>query len=157
MQTSQRGLLLRDIADDLIGTDDPSQVLRIVDLMGSHVLLDGINDADRIIRRIFTPVITTPKESATKWLVRVVEHRPEFFGKLPTEVKVELGSRLRAALLAVAPEPGAIVADLRRVSELCGIGLDSHDEDGSDEETGIAVADSAGESARINVATVIYF
>jgi hypothetical protein len=95
---SLRHSVTRDIVDDMFGQPDSTQIVRIVEVVGEDIGLENETDSDRIVRRIFTPIVGSPTDRSAAWMAKVVGRRLDFFRRMPTETKDEFGWRLRTAL-----------------------------------------------------------
>ena len=98
LPTSLRGLLIRDVVDDMVGQTEPAQIVRRIEMAGDHIDLQDETDPERIVRRIFAPVVGSPTERSVAWVAATVGRMLEQFAALPAETKSEFGWRLKAAL-----------------------------------------------------------
>ena len=92
-----RASLTNDILDDLeSGTPDEAKITRTVTFYGQHIEPSAVKDVDKLIRRIFHPILTNPNETSTGWMLRQVrgiafpeDLRSEFRSRLSTASKRE--------------------------------------------------------------------
>ena len=89
----------RDVVDDMVASSaNPTQMNRLIETIGDHVEFEEDEDSDRIVRRIFTPIVTKPAEVSARWMATRIGNKLELFNRLPEETKEQFGWRLRTAL-----------------------------------------------------------
>jgi hypothetical protein len=118
-----RHSMIRDIIDDMTGQSDAAQISRIVESIGDELRLEQENDPDRIVRRIFAPIIRSPTVVTAAWMAKVVENRLDFFRDMPAETKEEFGWRLRTALQDKEKLPVEVANSLINTAGLLEINL----------------------------------
>ena len=109
---------MNDIVDDMMGSADASAVSRILEFAGDHIRLNEDVDADRVIRRIFTPILLQPSERSAAWMLTALNENSHF-ANLPEEVSSELQARMHTAL-AKEGLSEALVETLKSISEKLG-------------------------------------
>lgn len=95
---NQRSSLMRDIVDELAGQSDVANVARRLEFVGDNLTLESEVDADRIVRRIFSPAISALTDRTAAWMASVVARRLPFFEEMPLDTKEDFAWRLRAAV-----------------------------------------------------------
>lgn len=98
LENGYKTSLARDIKDDMTSLTDVDQLVRLVEVVGEEFTLENESDPEKIVRRVFSPLVRKPTAQTTRWMNRVVERKGESFWSLPDEVKKELASRLRETL-----------------------------------------------------------
>jgi hypothetical protein len=127
---SLRNLLVRDVVDDMMGLTDPAQITRLVEVAGDHVSLEEELDSERIVRRIFSPIVSSPTERSASWMANTVGRRLEFFRNLPEETKKEFGWRLKTALQNKDALAASITESLTNTAGLLDINHSPDEEEG---------------------------
>ena len=120
--------LVRDVIDDMSGSTDPQYLTRLIEIAGEHVALEDINDSDRIVRRIFAPIVGQPTDRSALWMATVISRRVEFFRSMPEETKTEFGWRLRTSLQAEGLSAG-VVESLTNTAGLLEVDLSIQEKD----------------------------
>jgi predicted ABC-type transport system involved in lysophospholipase L1 biosynthesis ATPase subunit len=100
LQENLRESLISDVIDDLLGLTDPPAVSRIVELFGDHIDPVKLTSADpnRVVRRIFTPIVGEPNKTTVEFILRMLDGRAAFPRRLTTATKDEFASRLRKVI-----------------------------------------------------------
>ena len=93
-----RAVLVRDIEDDMMGTTDPDQLIRRIEIAGDAITFEEEDEPEKIVRRVFSPLVTMPTKQSVDWMKSLVEAKGEAFWSLPEEAREELATRLRDTL-----------------------------------------------------------
>lgn len=117
IQPGLQASLQGDILEDMIAVSDVF-VARVVEFVGARIRLSGVFAPDRIVQRIFTPILVSPSEVTINWVIDAIDSRRDFFDGLSRELKEELASRLHSALRSAESYSPDIVAGLTKVADL---------------------------------------
>lgn len=98
LQNGPRTSLVRDIEDDMMGLMDTDQLVRLVEIAGDEITFEREEDPEKIVRRIFSPLVTKPTEKTVAWMSSIVEGKGELFWSLQDDAKEQLATRLRDVL-----------------------------------------------------------
>jgi len=136
VESKLRTSLMRDVLDDMAASADKAEIGRTIDLAGDYIDLAEGCDVDRIVRRIFMPIVNAPDDRTVSWMTRVIENRPLFFKQLPAESKGEFGLRIRTSLQTKESLSQDILENLKRIAAILELDLDgNHQNDsGTDSE-----------------------
>jgi hypothetical protein len=126
-----RSLLIRDVIDDIVGHTDPKQITQLIETAGDQLSFEEETDPDRIVRRIFSPIVGNPTERSAAWMATIVGRELQLFRQLPEETKQEFGWRLRTALQNKDVIGPAVTEALTNTAGLLNISLSPGDEDNS--------------------------
>lgn len=98
LQHGYRTYLCQDFDDDILSLSDVGQMVRLVEVAGDEMSLDKVQDPDKIVRRIFSPLMTKPTNHTVNWIRKIVEHKNASFWSLSSEAKDELAIRMQSLL-----------------------------------------------------------
>ncbi len=132
LQDGYRESLVRDITDDMMGLTDADRSVRLVEIAGPEITFRHVTEPEKIVRRVFSPLVTKPTKRTIACMNNVVEGKGESFWSLPREAKGELASRLGASLHGDEEMSEELKSALE---ELAGrFGIDVYPQDSADAE-----------------------
>ena len=129
---SLRNSLIRDIVDDIVGETDSEQITRLIETIGEHLHFDNDSEPDRIVRRIFSPIVTKPTDRSASWMASMVNRQLDFFRSIPDETKEEFGWRIQTALRNEGGLTETVSAALTNTAGLLSIALTGGDDKNKD-------------------------
>jgi hypothetical protein len=130
LSDSLRTLLIRNVVDDMMGHTDATQITRLIETAGDHITFEEKSDPDRIMRRIFSPVVANPTERSAVWMATTIGRKLELFRYLPVETKNEFGWRLRTALQNKESLGPVVTEALTNAAGLLKVSLSPNGDDG---------------------------
>lgn len=122
-QATQKSLV-RDTRDDMAAFSDLEQIERIIEIVGDRITFDDESSPERVGRRIFSPIAGGPTDVSAEWMLRAVRHRPEFFGRMPDEVKRELGWRIGVVVQNEEKYGAPTVRSLIEFADVVGVAIE---------------------------------
>jgi hypothetical protein len=122
-----RQSVVRDVIDDMVGQSDASQIAKLIEVMGQGLTFEEEVDAERIVRRVFTPIVTSPDARSAAWMAGSIESRLDLFRDMPVDAKKDFGWRLRTAIQSKELDEG-IAKSLTNAAGLLEIDLSQADE-----------------------------
>ena len=130
LQAGSRRLLVRDLIEDMCSATDPSELNRIIELAGDIVEIGEGADIDRVVLRVFSPLVGHPSEPSVRWMARAIGRRRELLRDVKTDTRTEFGLRLRAALQTKGELSDEILSALATVAEIVGVSISDDANDG---------------------------
>jgi hypothetical protein len=128
LATSQRVSLQDDIVDDLIGSDDPARTARHIDISCDYVRLNPADDASRVVRRIFAPIVSHPTDRTAAWVLQAIADHPDSFTSIAAEAREDFAARLRQAMRGRDSLPAGVAEKLVEIANVLQIGLAADDQ-----------------------------
>lgn len=94
LSPSLRDSLNLDVIDDMMGKFDSKYITNVLSLFNSEVHLNHADDDNRILRRLFHPIVAAPTQISVKWMNQFLASAPTFVDGLSREQKKEFLERL---------------------------------------------------------------
>jgi hypothetical protein len=87
------------VLEDMVAATESAAIQRTIELFGSHINSESLVafDPDRIVRRIFNPILGSPQEASIDWMAKVIEAQAKFLNGMEEQTKDEISTRLRKA------------------------------------------------------------
>jgi hypothetical protein len=112
--------LMSDVLDDMLATIDLGANQRTIDFLGDYI--DALSlaeaDPDRILRRIFSPILSSPQQQSVDWMARVVTNNPQMFSHIESQTREEISARLSSVLRTPSLPDETLQAVLKIASSL---------------------------------------